>query len=43
MDVSKILLPSLHDHSLYLKVAIVLDLVPRASAQKGDEAKLLNL
>ena len=44
MDGSKILwrIPSLHDHSLDPRAAIVLDLVPRASAHQADEARLLN-
>ena len=44
MDGSKILgqEPSLHDHNLDPRAAIVLDLEPRASAYQADEARLLN-
>ena len=41
---SKILwrVPSLHNHSLDPRAAIVLDLVPRASGHQADEARFLN-
>ena len=44
MNGSQILwqVPSLNDHSLDPRDAIVLDLVPRASAHQADEARLLN-
>ena len=44
MDRSKILwrIPSLNNHSLDPRAAIVLDLVPRASSDQTDEARLLN-
>ena len=44
MNGSQILwqVPSLNDHSLDPRAAIVLDLVPRASAHQADEARLLN-
>ena len=44
MGGSKILwrVPSLNNHSLDPRAVIVLDLVPRASAQQSDEARLLN-
>ena len=32
----------MHNHSLDPRAAIVLDLVPRASAHQADEARLLN-
>ena len=44
MNGSQILwqVPSLNNHSLDPRAAIVLDLVPRASAHQADEAGLLN-
>ena len=44
MDGSKIIcwVPSLHDHCLDPRAAIVLDLVPRASAHQADKLRLLN-
>ena len=42
MDGSKILwrVPTLHDHCLYPRAAIILDLVPKTCAHQAGEAKL---